>query len=63
MTTDKMKHYLGTTVYNFITREADKPQLERCKKMVESDISILPDHESIKFLRTVELQLINYMLQ
>lgn len=62
MTLDKIKHYLGSNVFNFITREAEMNQLIDCKKMVESDINILPDSEPIKFLRQIELRLINYML-
>lgn len=62
MTIDKMKHYLGSNIFNFITKEAEKTQLINCKAMVESDIKILPDNEPIKFLRIVELKLINYML-
>lgn len=62
MTTDKMKHYLGYQVYDFITRQADRAQLERCKIMVQADINMLPNHEPIKFLRIVELRLINLML-
>lgn len=62
MTIDKIKYHLGSNVFNFITKEAEKKQLISCKLMVESDIEILPDNEPIKFLRIVELKLINYML-
>ena len=62
MTLDKIKYHLGSNVFTFITKEATKQQLDNCKKMVESDISILPEGEPIKFLRLVELKLINYML-
>jgi len=62
MTLDKIKYHLGSNIFNFITREAEISQLENCKKMIESDINILADNEPIKFLRVVELKLVNYML-
>lgn len=63
MTIDKIKYHLGDIIFNFITREADRPQLERMKKGCEEDIKLLPSvMHSTKFLREVELKLINYML-
>ena len=62
MTYDKIKHYLGEGLTNFIA-SLDRHNLEKMKRELIADINLHKKGTEILFKRTVELELINNLLK
>lgn len=62
MTIDKITHYLGSELTQFIG-SLKAEQLQKMKKDLKADIELHKKGNTILFIRQIELNYINYLLQ
>lgn len=61
MTQDKFIHYLGQSLFNFIS-SLNRPNLIKMKKSLIEDMKLHTKGSEILFKREIELKCINYFL-